>query len=81
MRSLHLALTISIAVAAGASTACTSTPADCADATLSRMTLLEKATLLNGRPASFTGFIPAIPRLGIPPLTMNDVRKEVPVLL
>jgi beta-glucosidase-like glycosyl hydrolase len=47
-------------------------PKAAAAAMVEKMTLDEKVILLHGTGAGYTGNTPAIPRLGIPPLNMND---------
>eukprot|EP00992_Anisonema_acinus_P003657 TRINITY_DN1358_c0_g1_i1.p1 TRINITY_DN1358_c0_g1~~TRINITY_DN1358_c0_g1_i1.p1 ORF type:complete len:658 (-),score=111.17 TRINITY_DN1358_c0_g1_i1:45-2018(-) len=39
---------------------------------VARMTLDEKMLMVHGSPGAYTGNVPAIPRLGIPPIRMND---------
>ena len=61
-----------VVLCAGAVLAAPADPKAAAAAMAAKMTLDEKVMLLHGKGAGYVGNTPAIPRLGIPPLNLND---------
>ena len=61
---------------------CSDSPSSCAKQLLARMNLTEKISMIHGNDKcnppqptycrGYTGYVKGIPRLGIPPLQMND---------